>query len=301
MGVTPRRLRAKDLHTPFRGVRAVPTAAAEPDDTPLARDRAARDHVLLLGRAYAEVMPPHAFFVGRTAAVALGLPTAHGEDLEVGVLAPSRAPRRAGVRGIKVAPTLVSVRKHEGLRMSSPASTWAMLARECSVRELIVIGDAVVRVPRDRRGDAHPERALATIEQLRSAAAAGPRRGVQRLREALERIRVGSASPLETEFRLDAEDAGLPTPELDVPIRDANGRLLGISEIVYRELRIVVEIEGDHHRTSRAQWNRDLEKYAAYAAAGWEVVRLTSTHVRGAKRQGVSITHDALRRRGWQP
>ena len=62
----------------------------------------------------------------------------------------------------------------------------------------------------------------------------------------------------------------------------------------------LVEVEGDHHRTDRRQWDRDIEKYNAYAALGWEVVRLTSTHVRGAKR-GVSLVRDALLRNGWRP
>lgn len=80
-------------------------------------------------------------------------------------------------------------------------------------------------------------------------------------------------------------------------MRDAVGRLIGISDLVYRAHRIVVEIEGRQHRTSDAQWNRDLDKYAALAASGWEVVRLTSRHVRPGIR-GVELVAEALRRRG---
>lgn len=70
--------------------------------------------------------------------------------------------------------------------------------------------------------------------------------------------------------------SGLPEPVLDWPIRNETGRLLGITEIVYPEFRVLVEIEGDQHRVSRRQWIRDIEKYAAYVAEGYEVVRLTS-------------------------
>ena len=156
-----------------------------------------------------------------------------------------------------------------------------MLGRELSMRELVVVGDAIVKIPRDHRGRLQPEQQLATIEQLRRAVKAGHRRGVAKLREALAHIRVGSSSPLETEYRLDAAAAGLPEPELDVEIRDAGGSLCGITEVVYPEYRTLVEIEGDHHRTDQQQWDRDIEKYAAYVAAGWEVVRLTSRHIRG--------------------
>ncbi len=326
-GATARRLRAKDLETPFRGARICPAAepssededdqarallgdAAFPADRrddsgsesaarPLARDRATRRRVLRMARAYREVMEPEAFFAGRTSAVIHSLPVDHDDDLEVAVIAPRRAPRRHGIRGRKVARQLVHVTESHGLPVASPASTWAMLATECTVRGLIVIGDAIVRVPRDDKG--RPQKALATIEQLSAAVDAGRRPGVARLRAAQERIRVGSSSPLETEFRLDAEDAGLPEPELDVEIRDAEGRLLGISEFVYRAFRVIVEVEGDHHRTSRAQWNRDIEKYAAYAEAGWEVVRLTSAHIRGRSPRAAGVVGQALRRHGWTP
>jgi hypothetical protein len=242
-------------------------------------------------------MPSSAFFAGRTAAVIYGTPIEHGDDLEVAVHAPARAPRRRGIRGMKVARRLASVREYEGLRVASPASTWAMLGAELSTRELVTIGDAFVRVPRDQRGRLRAGAALATIEELKRAAAAGPRRGAARLRAAAELVRVGSASPLETEYRLDASAAGLPDAELDGEIFDARGQRIGITEVVYRQYRVVVEIEGDHHRTSRTQWNRDIEKYAAYAAAGWEVVRLTSLHVRGGR--AASIVRDVLMRRGW--
>ncbi|GAA2010800.1 hypothetical protein [Microbacterium ulmi] len=351
-GVTARRLRAKDLESPFHGVRQRPVAeprraaasarqpqwAAEATRTgegsratearrtgeaqraaeaaragegthgdavesspPLAVDRMTRKAVLRRARAYREVMAEQAFFVGRSAAVAYGLPIAHSGELEVGVRAPATAPRGRGIRGIKVQPAFVHVRDHEGLRMSSPASTWAMLGRELSVRELVIVGDAVVRIPRDDRGRPQPDEQLATIAQLQRAVQAGPRRGVERLREALVHIRVGSSSPLETEYRLDAATAGLPEPELDVAIRDRHGALLGVTEVVYREQRTLVEIEGDHHRTDKRQWDRDIEKYAAYVAEGWEVVRLTARHIRGRHPRAAGMVGDVLARRAQRP
>lgn len=59
--------------------------------------------------------------------------------------------------------------------------------------------------------------------------------------------------------------------------------------------------QGDHHRTARQQWNRDIEKYAAYASHGWEVVRLTSAHIRGWQPRGVEVVRATLLRRGWRP
>lgn len=268
---------------------------------PFGRDRMQQEAVRARADLYRPLMVAPAFFSGRTAAALWGLPIDGVGDLDVAVMAPHRAPRRRGIRGRQIAPDLVAVREIEGLRVASPASVWAMLATELSVRELVRIGDAIVRVPRDDHARRHPELALATVDQLMAAAEAGRRQGIGRLRAAIGEIRVGSASPLETDYRLDAATAGLPEPELDVEIRDPHGRLLGITEVFYREFRTLVEIEGDHHRTSREQWNRDIEKYAAYVAAGYEVVRLTASHIRGPQPRAAAIVREVLLRRGWQP
>jgi hypothetical protein len=122
-----------------------------------------------------------------------------------------------------------------------------------------------------------------------------------RLRAALARIRVGAMSPLETDMRLDAVDAGLPEPELDAEVRSVQGRLLGIADGRYRAYRVLIEVEGDHHRTDRRQWARDIEKQAAYAAEGYETVRLTGIQVRQHPERGVTLVRDALLRGGWVP
>lgn len=307
LGVTPRRLRAKDLQTPFRGVRmtaaSVPTTGdgeshTNSDSGSMARFEAQREEVRRRARAYREVMVPHAFFAGRTAAVLLGAWLDHGQELEVAVVDPSRAPRRHGIRGVKVNADLVERGEYDGFRVTSPASTWAMLGRDLDLRDLVVLGDSMVRVPRDAFGAPLPRSRLATLEQL-NAIHLGRRRGAPLLRHALDLIRVGSGSPLETDYRLLASDHGLPEPELDVEIR-ADGRLLGIADAAYRRYRTIVEVEGDHHRVTRTQWNRDIEKHAAYVAAGWEVVRLTAAHIRGPAPRGAAMVRSTLIRRGWR-
>lgn len=298
-GVSPSRLRASDLETPFHGARerSAPADPSGADSIPPSKWELARRNEKRKAAAFAAVMAAHMFFAGRTAAVLQGGSVDPGPELVVGVFAPRRAPRYAGVRGVKVAPELAYVRDHLGLRMTSPATTWAMLGRELTMRELVTLGDSLVRIPRDARGTLQPSQRLATLVELERAVDAGRRLGAARPREALALIRVGSASPLETDFRLDAAEAGLPDPDLDVEIRDRHGRLLGISEVVYGRARVAVEIEGDHHRTDRVQWNRDIDKYTAYAAEGWEVVRLTSAHIRGPHPRAADIVRAALIRR----
>ncbi len=182
--------------------------------------------------------------------------------------------------------------------MSSPATTWAMLGGECGERWLVVVGDHLVRVPRDDRGTPVPSAQLTTIEMLHAAAIEPGRRNRSHLLGALDRVRVGSSSRLETEYRLDAEATGLPPMELDVEIRDVGGRLLGIADSVYPRYGVIVEVEGDHHRTSRRQWNRDIDRIAAFTGEGWDVTRLTGARVRGGT--APDVVASALRRHGWQ-
>ncbi|QLD12342.1 hypothetical protein [Microbacterium oleivorans] len=307
IGISAKRMRARDLETPFRGVRRrVPpagdgAATDAADHTPLAADRALERRVRADARAYALIMGPGSFFCGRTAAVLFGIGIGHGDELEVGVIAPARAPRRRGIRGRQWAPSHVEVTEVAGLRVSTPASTWAMLARESDVAELVRAGDGFVRVPRGPGRHPMPLDRLATPEELASAASAGRRVGAARLAEALTLIRVGSMSPLETDCRLVLTAAGLPEPVLDVEIRDRAGRLVGIADAAWPDYRVLAEVEGDHHRTSRRQWVRDIERHAALTALGFDVVRLTSAHIRHPRPAAVSLVGDALRRRGWSP
>jgi hypothetical protein len=292
-------MRAADLSTPFWGVR---TRSEAVDDAAGfdARERAALARI----RAYAVRMSPLAFFTHESAAILWGLPIVVHERMpvHVGVLHPHRAPRGAGVRGHEIGAHLVSVRELDGVHVSSPASTWAQLGGTLSLRDLVAVGDALIGVPRGPGGaPGIASDALSTIEQLADAAIAGKRRGAVRMREALPLLRQGASSRPETHLRLELMACGLPEPLLDVEIRTSTGALLGISEMAFPRWRTVVEYEGDHHRTLKSQWNRDIEKYDAYRVAGWQVVRITAEHLYGDGPSAGRRVRDALIERGWRP
>lgn len=156
-----------------------------------------------------------------------------------------------------------------------------MLGSVLTLEELVVLGDAIVHERPSRR--ASPPTAsvpasappLATLAELRSAASDYRRPGGPRLRAAHTLIRQESASRPETLLRLTLLQGGLPEPELNAEVRDSAGKLLGRSELVYRERRVAFEYESEHHRVDRRQWNRDIEKYQLYQEAGWQIVRIT--------------------------
>ncbi|MFF2487174.1 hypothetical protein ACFVSU_12280 [Microbacterium sp. NPDC058062] len=324
-GVTERRLRHDGLAQPFHGARmragaepAKPTSGAA-DESPITVEaRRRRGQMVRRARAFWCVAGEGSFFSHVTAAVLWNLPlpirllrprAANPDaeidpgapaDIDVAVLAPIRASRAAGVRGRQLAPASTTVVVRDALRVTDPATTWALLGEELSVDELVQLGDAIVHIPR-QRGMKRGTRGLATVDELTAALAAGRRRGAAKLRAALPLIRVGSASTAETDLRLALERAELPDAELDFDLIGEDGKPFGCTEIAYPRWRVLVEYEGDHHRLDRAQWNRDIEKHAKCAALGWTVIRLTAAHLYPRREGAVIQVRGALLRFGWRP
>lgn len=304
---------ALDLRRPFHGARmrqrAIDPGPAPLDESPRTREaRLLRAEIERLIRALQAIASPGWFVSHVAAAVWWGLPVplrllrTCTMALDVSVIGARRAPRGRGMHGRQLSPALVTVRTHRGVEVASPASVWAQLAPQLSVLELIELGDAIVYVPR-RRGMARgvSADALGTIDQLEAALHAGRRQGAARLRAALPSVRVGAASPAETRIRVAAASAGLPELELDVDVFARDGAPIGFTELAHPEYHLLYEYEGDHHRTDRAQWNRDIAKHAACVAAGWEVVRLTSMHAYPSAAPAVARMREALGRAGWRP
>jgi hypothetical protein len=107
-----------------------------------------------------------------------------------------------------------------------------------------------------------------------------PRRpGTRNVRAALRQRRAGACltkSDLEELFLNFADRAGLPRPETNVFIE---GREV---DCVWREQRLIIEVDGwETHRT-RAAFERDREKSRVLQAAGWHCVPVTFLQLRDA-------------------
>jgi hypothetical protein len=321
-GVTESRLRSSDLDAPYRGVRVVRNAGEVTDAAPpvvhasdlegdnggspgRAGTTGAEDARELQRRAlvFALVMPPNQFFTHVTAAILWGLPVPASllrdcfgrlRDLDVGVFAPLRHPRHAGVRGHQVKRGRAHVQTHQahGVRLTSPATTWASLgAIIVDQYDLVAVADAVVREPMFR-DDPPP---LATLKQLRAAVTAGRRVGAPALREALSRVVIRSASRMESRCRLILLDAGLPMPELNHAVFDRDGAFIGCVDLAYPLQKIAIEYEGEHHMSDPEQWAKDIARYEALAAAGWFVIRVTKSDVFDGRGDLVHRVRTALR------
>ena len=271
LGVGEGRLRGRDLIRPFHGVRAAESAT-----------------LLERARAYAARMPPTQHFSHWTAAALLNLPLPRADaDLHVTAIAPSRTPRIRGVVGHSATSPTVSTAR--GLRVSSPIQTWVEMSTVLGHRALVVMGDALVRRQ-------HP---IATIEQLAEAVAHHRgQRGAVALTAAFARVRARTDSVRETLLRLAIVDFGLPEPEVNIKILNAEGRFLAWADLGYPQYRVIAEYDGEQHRTDEKQFYRDVDRLDDLAEERWRVVRFNRSHVTIER---LHRLRRALVAAGWRP
>lgn len=284
LGIGGGRLRAADLVIPFRGMRA---SSAE---TPT---------VAMLAASYASLMLPHQLFSHWTAAVLLGLRLPEGSSwrqgarsgLDVAANAPHRAPRRHGVRGHEIQPSVRIWTLQNGMRVTSPVDTWIQLASQMRVDDLIVMGDGLVRRNSPR----------ATLPKLVAAVELSANRtGIARLREALVWIRARSDSARETMLRLVIVRGGLPEPEVNAVIRNSFGARIGHGDLVYAKARVLVEYDGAGHWDDDRQFAVDIRRLDEFMEEGWRVIRVDKA-LMAQTATLLGKVRTALEQSGWTP
>ena len=175
------------------------------------------------------------------------------------------------------------------LAVSSPARAWIECAPFLTVEELICAGDYLLwrRQPRE------------TFDSLTAAVRrfAG-RVGRSRIEAALPELNDRSDSPPESTLRYRFLLAGLPRPEVNVDIFDSSGDFLARPDLLFRRYLMVIDYEGDHHRTDRAQWRKDLARVPRLEAEGWHSTRVSADDLRDS-RDLIARLARMLRTRGW--
>ncbi len=306
LGLGEGRLRGKDLDRPFHGIRtartgnvdrspvawrdAVPTLPSPTDD--------------LVGRCTALLvaLPQEAFLTHLTAARLWPVPLprpATKEGVHVGVRRPFYPPRRSGVVGHRLEGTRLTVVHRSGLPVVDAATLFCELAATLSLPDLVAVGDCLVLQPVYQ--DWGDERPWISLDELADRVDLFRGRGKTLALTALAMIRPGAESRPETLVRLAILGAGLPEPEVNVEVRDATGRFLGRGDLVYRQWRVIVEYDGDQHRTSTNQFDRDLLRLEGFAAAGWTVVRVVGRSFFGQPDACIARIRQALTGNGWRP
>jgi Protein of unknown function (DUF559) len=262
-GVSESRLTGPDLHRPFHGVRA-PAAAPTTVEN--------------LCASYAHLLRPGQFFSGETAAALWRAPVPHvrhpARRIHVTSVAPMRAPEGAGVIGHQLTRTQPTV-QIRGLPVADAATTWLQLASALDIAELVAVGDYFILDPRVLEPiDDLPPRPFSTIDELRARLSAFHGRGARNARRAIDLMRPGAESRPESLLRLLLGSAGFPEPEVNASIRDESAIPIGRFDLVYRDVKVAVEYDGQQHRTSSRQYDRDEGRIEAAMHAGWLVVRI---------------------------
>ncbi|WP_228379646.1 hypothetical protein [Pseudarthrobacter enclensis] len=154
---------------------------------------------------------------------------------------------------------------HQGIPVTTPERTWLDMAELLSVDEIVAMGDACVRVPRPEfEGRDLPLCSIADLQRMIDRHKG--KRGIRKAKEAIQLVRVGSDSPQETLLRLAIVRAGLPEPELNVPIIA-----------------------------------KDITRSERHAALGWTEVRISKRHMLNDAKPAAAKVLVALAQAGWRP
>jgi hypothetical protein len=105
--------------------------------------------------------------------------------------------------------------------------------------------------------------------------------GVQRLRNALilRSEEVGtSRSNLERRFLTLLREAGMPLPELNQEIRGPDG-FCAVVDMIYRDSRLVIEIQSYAHHSSLRAFNNDAERLGTLAGLGYRTLEVTADQI----------------------
>ncbi|EHB55823.1 hypothetical protein MycrhDRAFT_3017 [Mycolicibacterium rhodesiae JS60] len=151
----------------------------------------------------------------------------------------------------------------EGRHVTTPARTAFDLGRRGSVSSAVARLDALARATKFR------------VEDVQAVAAGHPgARGLRNLESVLELIDRGAESPQESYLRLVLIRGGLPRPQTQVPVYADDGLVVAYLDMGWPELMVGVEYDGDHHRTDRRQYLRDIRRWDLVEDLGWHLLRV---------------------------
>lgn len=181
----------------------------------------------------------------------------HAQACAIATVRDGSRHRAAGVRGRRLELPPSHVTELNGLTVTTPARTWLDCAALIGWRDLIAMGDALLR------------EGLVDLHDLERMVIWGRgRRGVRNARAALPLLDGRSESPGESWTRAILAKGRLPKPECNIEVT-IDGRVFRL-DIGWRAARVAVEYDGEqYHGPDQAQhdaWRREL-----LADAGWTV------------------------------
>jgi hypothetical protein len=117
--------------------------------------------------------------------------------------------------------------------------------------------------------------------------AAGPQNGSGFLRRALADVLDGAASVAEATAVDELRATAVPAFELNVPII-ARGVVVAVADVLWRELRAVLEVDSREYHYSETGWNATMERHNRLTSAGLTLTHYSPSRIRsGALRNSV--------------
>lgn len=101
-------------------------------------------------------------------------------------------------------------------------------------------------------------------------------RGVRQVPRILDLHDRGAQSPKETWLRLVVIAGGFSRPRTQISVRGPSGRQYYL-DMGWEHLKVGVEYDGDQHRTSKKQFEWDIERLEELAGLGWIVIRVVAS------------------------
>ncbi len=174
-----------------------------------------------------------------------------------------RAPR--GMLTRRCALTEGETQTIAGLTVTTPERTAFDIGRRGAIRSAVVRLDALARATGFKVDDV-----------LRVAKCHRGSPGLRRLETALELVDPGAQSPREGYLRLLLIDAGLPRPQTQIPVLGVDGLPAAYLDLGWEEYMVAVEYDGDHHRTDRRQYVKDIQRIEMLERMGWIIIRVVA-------------------------
>lgn len=120
--------------------------------------------------------------------------------------------------------------------------------------------------------------------------------GTQNLRR-LARERVGGhkgESPPENGLRRLLLRWGLPEPDAQVVVRDADGRFVARVDLAYRDAKVVVEYDSWEQHSGRKPFENDKVRRNRIKRTGWSVLEITDRQIRDTPLEVVRTVADII-------
>jgi len=175
----------------------------------------------------------------------------------------------------------------DGIPVTDPVTTFLQMAGVLGLVDLVVLGDAIVRLYK-----IPPKKLLEAALRSTDYYAAAARRGASFVRKGVD-------SPMETRLRMLIVLAGLPEPKVNVRLVHEDGTWRRRFDLCYPGIKLVIEYDGRQHAEDKHQGRSDLRRREELDDEGFRIIVVTSE---GIYQEPLRTLHRIRRQlvlRGW--